>query len=96
MKDVKAVVTGMGVVTSLGNSVDELWQALLEGKSGIGPVTAFDVSDYPTRIAGEVKNFDPLNYFDRKELKHTDRAQQRSITEVGDFLVYPVIQVEQM
>jgi 3-oxoacyl-[acyl-carrier-protein] synthase II len=63
----------------LGNNIDELWQALLRGESGAGPVTRFDASAYTTRIAAEVKNFDPLKYFEKKELKRTDRAQQYAI-----------------
>ena len=54
---IRTVVTGMGVVTPLGNNVDELWPALLRGESGVGPVTRFDASAYTTRIAAEVKNF---------------------------------------
>ena len=69
----------MGVVTPLGNNVDELWPALLRGESGVGPVTRFDASAYTTRIAAEVKNFDPLKYFEKKELKRTDLGQQYAI-----------------
>lgn len=69
----------MGAVTPLGNSVDELWQALLRGESGAGLITRFDASAYTTRIAAEVKNFDPLKYIEKKELKRTDRAQQYAI-----------------
>jgi len=76
---IKAVVTGMGVVTPVGNSVDQLWQALLKGESGVGTVTRFDVSAYSTRIAAEVKGFDPLKYFDKKELKRADLTQQYAI-----------------
>jgi 3-oxoacyl-[acyl-carrier-protein] synthase II len=75
----RIVVTGIGVVTPLGNSVDELWQALLRGESGAGPITRFDASAFTTRIAAEVKNFDPLRYFEKKELKRTDMAQQFAI-----------------
>ena len=69
----------MGVVTPLGNNVDELWPALLRGESGVGPVTRFDASAYTTRIAAEVKNFDPLKYFEKKELKRPDLGQQYAI-----------------
>ncbi len=69
----------MGAVTPLGNSVEEYWNALLEGKSGAGPITCFDASAYSTRIAAEVKNFDPLEYFDKKEVRRTDRIQQFAI-----------------
>ena len=73
---IRAVVTGLGVVTPIGNDVDHFWQALLRGDSGAGPVTKFDVTKYTTRIAAEVKGFDPLLYFDKKEVKRTDLVQQ--------------------
>ena len=69
----------MGVVTPLGNTLDELWPALLRGESGAVGVTRFDATAYTTRIAAEVKNFDPLKYFDKKELKRTDLSQQYAI-----------------
>lgn len=75
----KAVVTGMGAISPLGNDVDSLWQALLDGRSGVGPITRFDVTDFGTRIAAEVKDFEPLDYFDRKELKRTDPAQRFAV-----------------
>jgi 3-oxoacyl-[acyl-carrier-protein] synthase II len=72
----RVVVTGMGVVSPLGNSVDQFWEALLSGKSGVGLVTRFDVSDYPTKIAGEVKDFDGSTCIDKKELRRMDLAEQ--------------------
>ncbi|HUV30909.1 MAG TPA: beta-ketoacyl-ACP synthase II [Acidobacteriota bacterium] len=75
----RAVVTGMGVVTPLGCTVDECWNALLEGRSGVGAVTRFDVSEYSTRIAGEVRGFEATRYIDRKELRHMDPAEQYAI-----------------
>ena len=75
----RVVVTGMGVITPLGNSVGDFWQALMRRESGIGPLTRFDASAYTTRIAAEVKNFDQLKYFEKKELKRMDFAQQYAI-----------------
>jgi 3-oxoacyl-[acyl-carrier-protein] synthase II len=75
----RVVVTGMGAVTPVGNSVAEFWEALRAGKSGIDRVTKFDPADFATRIAGEVKNFDPLNYIDKKEARRMDTAEQYSI-----------------
>jgi len=62
----------MGVITPLGNSVQEYWQALLDGKSGAGPITQFDPSSYETKFACEVKGFDPMNYMDRKLAQRAD------------------------
>ncbi len=62
----------MGIISPLGKGVEENWRALLEGKSGIGPITKFDASSFSTRIAGEVKDFNPEDYIDRKEIKKMD------------------------
>lgn len=68
----RVVITGIGLVTPLGIGTQKSWEALLAGKSGIGPISRFDVSRYSTRIAGEVKNFDPLNFIDKKEARKMD------------------------
>jgi 3-oxoacyl-[acyl-carrier-protein] synthase II len=68
----RVVVTGMGVITPLGNTVQDYWQALLAGKSGAGPITQFDASSYETKFACEVKGFNPLNYMDRKLAQRAD------------------------
>lgn len=83
---IRTVVTGLGAITPLGNDVATFWQALLDGKSGVGAVTRFDASAYTTRIAAEVKGFDGLNYFDKKELKHTDLAQQYAMAATEEAL----------
>jgi 3-oxoacyl-[acyl-carrier-protein] synthase II len=72
MKYDRVVITGMGALTPIGNSVDEFWKGLTEGKSGCDTITRFDASKYKTRIACEVKNFDPNLYFDRKEARRLD------------------------
>src|SRR5690606_7831674 len=72
----RVVVTGMGLVTSVGIGVEESWQALLAGKSGIGRITLFDATDFPTQIAGEVKDFDPERFIDKKEARRMDRFVQ--------------------
>jgi 3-oxoacyl-[acyl-carrier-protein] synthase II len=68
----RVAVTGVGLVSPLGVGTAENWQALLEGRSGIGPITRFDATDYPSRIAGEVKGFNPLDYVDKKDVKKSD------------------------
>jgi 3-oxoacyl-[acyl-carrier-protein] synthase II len=72
----RVVITGLGLVSPVGIGVEESWSALVAGKSGIGPITLFDASSYPTRIAGEVKNFDPTRFMDRKEARRNDRFIQ--------------------
>ncbi|HEU0277977.1 MAG TPA: beta-ketoacyl-ACP synthase II [Rhodanobacteraceae bacterium] len=68
----RVVVTGMGVVSPVGNDVETAWHNVVAGVSGVGPITHFDASAFPTRIAGEVKNFDPADYIAPKEIKKMD------------------------
>jgi 3-oxoacyl-[acyl-carrier-protein] synthase II len=75
----RVVVTGMGALTPIGNTLDELWTGLLEGRPGAGPVTRFDASAFPTRIACEVKEFDPDKYFERKERRRMDLTAQYAL-----------------
>ncbi|MDP2960896.1 MAG: beta-ketoacyl-ACP synthase II, partial [candidate division Zixibacteria bacterium] len=75
----RVVITGLGVVSPVGNTVEELWEALISGKSGAGKITRFDVSDFTTQIAAEVKGFDPLNYIDKKEARRMDLSEQYSL-----------------
>ena len=82
----RVVVTGMGVVSPIGNSIDEFWNSLKEGKSGISKIENFDVSEYTTKIAGEVKEFDYSKYLDRKEVKRMDRFTQFAVVAAGDAL----------
>jgi 3-oxoacyl-[acyl-carrier-protein] synthase II len=72
----RVVVTGLGLVSPVGIGVEASWSALVAGKSGIGPISLFDASTFPTRIAGEVKNFDPTQFMDRKEARRNDRFIQ--------------------
>lgn len=69
----RVVVTGLGLVTPLGIGVEASWKSVIEGRSGIGPITQFDASQLPVRIAGEVKGFDPSLYIEAKEIKKMDR-----------------------
>jgi 3-oxoacyl-[acyl-carrier-protein] synthase II len=75
----RVVVTGLGIVSPLGCSVDANWQALLAGKSGIAPITSFDASDFPVRIAGEARDFDPGAFLEKKQLRKIDRFAQFAI-----------------
>lgn len=75
----RVVITGMGAVTPLGTGVEKFWQALREGRSGVGPVTRFDASQLDARIAAEVKDFTPTDWIDRKEARRMDRYVQFAI-----------------
>lgn len=68
----RVVITGLGLITSLGHSVEESWQALCQGRSGIRSIESFDASEYPVRFAGEVRDFDPTPFLDRKEIRRND------------------------
>lgn len=75
----RVVVTGLGALTPLGNSVRESWESAIAGKSGIGPITKFDSAPFKSRIAGEIKNFDPLQFVDKQEVRRYD-----------DFILYAI------
>jgi 3-oxoacyl-[acyl-carrier-protein] synthase II len=75
----RVVITGMGVLTPIGIGIDQFWNSLINGKSGIDLITRFDCRDFSTRIAGEVKDFDPEDYMDKKELRRLDRFTQFAV-----------------
>ena len=72
----RAVITGLGAITPIGNNVNDYWRNILEGKSGAAPITRFDTINHKTKFACEVKDFDPLDFFDRKEIRKLDRFTQ--------------------
>lgn len=76
----RVVVTGLGAITPIGNTLEEYWQGLLTGRNGIDLITLFDPSHHACRIAGEVKGFDPGEYLDRKEIKRMDRFAQFGVS----------------
>src|SRR6187401_1553814 len=75
----RVVVTGIGLVSSLGIGTDANWAALVAGKSGVGPITKFDATQFSTRIAGEVHGFDPLQFIEKKDVKKMDIFIQYAI-----------------
>ena len=75
----RIVVTGMGALTPIGNTMPEFWDALLKGTSGAGPITRFNTEHYKTKFACEVKNFDPVNFIDKKEVRRLDRFSQLAL-----------------
>jgi len=75
----RVAITGMGALTPLGNSLQEFWQGCLEGRSGIDHLTRFDPKDYPVRICGEVRGFEPTDYMDRREARRMARFSQLAV-----------------
>ena len=69
----RVVVTGLGMVSPVGSTVDAAWGAILRGESGIGPITRFDASQFPTRFGGEVRGFDVSQYIQPKEARRMDQ-----------------------
>ena len=75
----RVVITGLGAVTPVGIGTDEFWNSLIQGKSGIGPITRFDTENFNSKIAAEVKNFNPEDYLDKKEAKRMDKFAQYAV-----------------
>lgn len=75
----RVVVTGLGAITPVGNTLEDYWDSLMAGRSGIGPITRFDASKHNCRIAGEVKGFDPEDFINRKDAKRMDRFAQFAV-----------------
>lgn len=86
MQQKKVVVTGLGAITPLGNSIKEFWTNLIEGKSGAMPITKFDTSKFKTKFACEVKNFDPLNYFEKGEVRKLDPFAQYALASTAEAI----------
>ena len=88
----RVVITGMGVMTALGETVQDYWDGLINGRSGIGPMTLCDPTGYPCKIAGEVRTFDPSTYMEPKEARRMSRFSQLAVAaavRAQDALTYP-------
>ncbi|TYP97060.1 3-oxoacyl-[acyl-carrier-protein] synthase II [Tenacibaculum adriaticum] len=83
----RVVITGLGAITPIGNNVKDYWNNLLNGVSGANLITRFDTSNFKTKFACEVKNYDPLNYFDSKEARKLDRFSQYGIISVNEAII---------
>jgi 3-oxoacyl-[acyl-carrier-protein] synthase II len=87
------VVTGIGVVSPIGSDVDTVWANLVEGVSGVGPITRFDATGYPTRIAAEVRGFDPADHMDRKTARNAARYAQFALAAATQAIAYAGLDV---
>src|SRR5438105_1562980 len=83
----RVVITGIGAITPIGNDAETFWQALLAGKSGIGPITHFDASRHPVRVAGEIKGFDPREVMDHRAARRSARFAQIALKAAKEALV---------
>ena len=92
----RVVVTGLGALTPLGNTVEEYWNALLNGVSGADHITRFDATGFKTTFACEVKNFDPLEYFDRKEARKYDLYAQFGVVSADQAIEDSGIDLEKI
>lgn len=91
----RVVVTGMGAVTPIGGDVGSTWDAMLAGRSGIGPITLFDAAGYRTTIAGEVPGWEPEKHFDRREVRRLDRFAQFFLVAVRQALEHAGLSYEE-
>jgi 3-oxoacyl-[acyl-carrier-protein] synthase II len=91
--DKRVVVTGMGALSPLGLDMPSTWEGIVNGKSGGGPITLFDATKFDTKIAGEVKGYDPVNYLNRKEAKRMDRFTQFAVTAAQEALKNSGLQI---
>lgn len=96
MKDRRVVVTGLGALTPLGNNVNEYWESLEKGVSGAAPINNFDASKFKTRFACELKNYDPKEHFDRKELRKIDPFTQYALIAVKEAIEHSGAEIENM
>lgn len=92
----RVVITGMGALTPIGNNVNDYWSSLINGVNGVGPITRFDASNFKTRFACEVKGFDPLNYFEKSEVRKYDIYTQFSLASVKEAVEQATIDFDKL
>ena len=94
-KNRRVVITGMGAITPIGNSVEEFWNGIKEGKTGFGPITYFDTADYRCKLAAEVKDFDPAQYMDKKSARRMEQFCQFAVAAAGQAITDAGLTMEQ-
>lgn len=94
-KNRRVVITGMGAITPIGNSVEEFWNSIKEGKTGFGSITYFDTADYRCKLAAEVKDFDPAQYMDKKSARRMEQFCQFAVAAAGQAITDAGLIMEQ-
>lgn len=94
-KNRRVVITGMGAITPIGNSVEEFWNGIKEGKTGFGPITYFDTADYRCKLVAEVKDFDPTQYMDKKSARRMEQFCQFAVAAAGQAIADAGLIMEQ-
>ena len=94
-KNRRVVITGMGAITPIGNSVEEFWNSIKEGKTGFGSITYFDTADYRCKLAAEVKDFDPTQYMDKKSARRMEQFCQFAVAAAGQAITDAGLTMEQ-
>lgn len=94
-KNRRVVITGMGAITPIGNTVEEFWNGIKEGKTGFGPITYFDTADYRCKLAAEVKDFDPAQYMDKKSARRMEQFCQFAVAAAGQAIADAGLIMEQ-
>jgi 3-oxoacyl-[acyl-carrier-protein] synthase II len=89
----RVVITGLGLVCGVGNTAPEVWQGLIEGKSGVGPIQGFDTTGFPVTFAAEVRNFDPLNFVDKKESRKMGRFTHLAFAATAEAMAQSGLQI---
>lgn len=96
MEKRRVVITGVGVISPVGIGSDKFWQSLINGESGVGPITKFDASEFDCKIAAEVSDYDPLNYFSSKEARNMARFVQYAIVTSKEALSHAKLDISQI
>src|SRR5205085_11888487 len=89
----RVVVTGMGMITSLGNDLTSTWEALCQGKSGVGEIEGYDISQYRVHFGGQIKHFDPTPFMDRKEIRRNDPYEHLAIAGTRQALAHAGLKI---
>src|SRR5579884_2291674 len=89
----RVVVTGLGMITALGNDLTSTWEALCQGKSGVGEIEGYDISQFRVHFGGQIKNFDPSLYLDRKEMRRNDPNEHLAIAGTKQALAQAGLQI---